>query len=433
MRKAFHLKNIIPVLLATVLLCACGSPVYQPEPEPTPTPVLTPVPTPSPTPVPTPAPTPEPTPAPTPVPTPEPPAEELTGQTQIYNSAGERLRLLTDDYLASRYTVNDTLTIRCEAPIGAIYFVWYDEPAPYTLTGNSHETAGGERGWLHELVKLDAPAAELTLSANGAPLSEVRVFSPGAVSEDMAQLWREADAPVDLLLFPAHSDDDVLYMGAMIAQSLDRGLTVQLAYLTKHATELEREHERLNALYALGVRSYPIIMGEPDHFVHSLSEAEARYDREAIVAYQVDLIRRFQPLIVVGHDLRGEYGHGAHMLYADCLMSALEYAADETQYPDSAGKYGVWNVPKTYLHLAKTNSMVLDIDSPLELYEGLSAYQVAQIAMRQHVSQVVEYGFAVCRDGSVRDCRYWGLVRSLVGEDSGRDIFEHLERREGES
>ena len=411
MHKASFLKKILPPLLALLLLCACGSPIYEPEPSPTPSP--------------------EPTSAATPEPTPEPPAEEL--DVQVFNAAGERLHLLTDDYLASRYTVDEALTIRCEQPIGAIYLVWYDEPAPFTITGDGVATPGGQRGWLHEFIKLDAPAAELTLSANGAPLSELRVFSPGAVSEDMAQLWQEPTEPVDLLLFPAHADDDILYMGVIIAQSLDQELTVQLAYLTKHATELEREHERLNALYALGVRSYPIILGEPDHFVHSLSEAESRYDREKIIDYQVTMIRRFQPLIVLGHDLRGEYGHGAHMLYADCLMNALEYAADETQYPDSAAQYGTWNVPKTYLHLAKTNQMVLDIDSPLERYEGRSAYQVAQIAMKHHVSQVVEYGFAVCRDGSVRDCRYWGLVRTLVGEDSGKDMFEHLERREGEA
>ena len=172
------------------------------------------------------------------------------------------------------------------------------------------------------------------------------------------------------------------------------------------------------------------MLGQPDFFVEYLAAAEAKFDKPAILEYQVELLRRFQPLIAVGHDLRGEYPHGAHILYAHCLMEALEYAADPEQYPESYEKYGVWDVPKTYLHLAKTDAMVLDIDTPLEYYGGLTAYQVAQQAMKCHVSQVVGYGFAVCRDGTVRDCRFWGLVRSLVGEDSGNDIFEHLERRE---
>ena len=190
-------------------------------------------------------------------------------------------------------------------------------------------------------------------------------------------------------------------------------MTVLMAYLTNHATEQEREHERLNALYTLGVRFYPFVLGQPDYFVQYLSEAEAKFDKDAILEYQVELLRRFQPLVIVGHDLRGEYPHGAHILYAHCLMEAVEYAADPELYPEAYEAYGVWDVPKTYLHLAKTNAMVLDIDTPLERFGGLSSYQVAQQAMKCHVSQVVGYGFAVCRDNSAVDFTVF-IIRIVI-------------------
>ena len=62
-------------------------------------------------------------------------------------------------------------------------------------------------------------------------------------------------------------------------------------------------------------------------------------------------IRRFQPDVLLTHDLQGEYGHGAHRACADAVMHCVEYAADAKKYPRSVQRYGTWDTPKCYIHL----------------------------------------------------------------------------------
>ena len=71
--------------------------------------------------------------------------------------------------------------------------------------------------------------------------------------------------------------------------------------------------------------------------------------KEALQAYVVEQIRRFKPQVTVAHDFKGEYGHGMHMVYTDLLVNSLEITNDATKFPESAEKYGVWDIPKTYI------------------------------------------------------------------------------------
>ena len=73
--------------------------------------------------------------------------------------------------------------------------------------------------------------------------------------------------------------------------------------------------------------------------------------------------------------------------------------------------------------------MVLDVDTPLEHFGGKTAYDVAMDAMYCHVSQLEWFTGPILDDGALPryDCRKFGLVRSLVGADTGNDIMEHLQ------
>ena len=123
-----------------------------------------------------------------------------------------------------------------------------------------------------------------------------------------------------------------------------------------------------------------------------------------------------------------------HMVYTDCLIKALEISNDKTQFPELAETYGLWDVPKTYLHLYEENTIELDYDQPLEAFGGMTAFQVSQqLGYPCHKSQQDTW-FTDWINGDNNEItkateitkhnpRYFGLYRSTVGEDVNRDDF----------
>ncbi|MEG1973233.1 MAG: hypothetical protein RR315_08720, partial [Oscillospiraceae bacterium] len=182
---------------------------------------------------------------------------------------------------------------------------------------------------------------------------------------------------------------------------------VQVAYMVNHNGEPYRNHELLNGLYAVGVRSYPIIPQFPDVFSDSLEHAKTIYDENEILAYQKDLIQRFSPQVIVGQDLNGEYGHGAHMLNAHCLTKAIEGTA----------------VKKLVLHLYDKNEIIMDVDSPLGFLNDKTVFERATEGFLCHSSQ--QKYFKVLKTGPY-DMRKFGIYYSSVGENTGADIMENI-------
>ena len=84
---------------------------------------------------------------------------------------------------------------------------------------------------------------------------------------------------------------------------------------------------------SLGITAYPIIGEFPDIASRSLAHAYSVYDETKILHYQIELIRRFRPDVILAHDIKGEYGHGAHMLNTDILRKAIEESNDSQRLP----------------------------------------------------------------------------------------------------
>ena len=236
--------------------------------------------------------------------------------------------------------------------------------------------------------------------------------------------------------------------------AVEREHNVQVAYLVQYfeggAADRRRTHEQLDGLWTVGVRNYPVMPQFPDLYSESknrekaLSSAlsvyeSAGYGYEDFVDYLTWCIRRFQPLVVVSHDLDGEYGHGTHVLCSEALGDALERAADPAQDPDTAAEYGAWQVEKTYLHLYPENQIVMDWDTLLDSLGGKTPFQVTQEGFACHESQHWTwfyrwiYGSAsspIQRAADIRNyspCLY-GLYDTQVGPDSaGGDFFENVQ------
>jgi LmbE family N-acetylglucosaminyl deacetylase len=326
--------------------------------------------------------------------------------------------------VGTNYYENDYIKIDSVENIKAVYILWDKLPEQFSIKdslGNLiSEFDSSNNIILHQVIKIKADTKTISLSIEkgNCKIAEIYVFAKGYLP-DWVQDWKVPYRKADMLLISTHADDEHLFFGGtMPYYAGELNLKVQLAYLTNHYNF--RVHELLNGLWEVGIRAYPIISEFADYYSESLEHAKTIYEENKILEFQVELLRRFKPEVVIGHDLKGEYGHGVHMLNAEALTKALELSNDSLSYVDSAQKFGLWDVPKCYLHLYKDNNLSMNWDLPLRNFNGKTAFQMAELGFSKHVSQT-EY-FKVGRRG-VFDCRAFGLYRSLVGEDILKNDF----------
>ncbi len=350
-------------------------------------------------------------------------AAEIIPETAAIFSGEANASVLTDGVRSTKWR-SDAGSAEFVLPeeAAAIYLEWDFVPeGGWTLRADSVEIEV-EQIFLHQYLPLSEPASFFQIEWEGdAILCNVYFLGEGA-PPNWVQQWEEPCEKADFLLLPTHADDEHLWFGGVMplyAGELD--CEVQVAYMVNHNTEPYRLHEQLDGLWKVGVENYPVIPDFPDIYSPSLEHARTIYDEEEIVAYQVGLIRRFQPSVIVGHDVNGEYGHGAHCLNTAALMRSVELAADPEAYPETAEQ--VWDTPKTYLHLYPENEIVMDWDQPLSYFGGKTAFEMAKEGFACHLSQT-EY-FSVQQSGSY-DCRKFGLYRSTVGPDTAADMLQNL-------
>lgn len=352
---------------------------------------------------------------------------EIT-DTDIVTSTG-KVSKLTDANHKTKIKYDDGGTIRIESAnekISHVYVIWDNPPGAWYLNEELISYTHGKNGFIHEFITLNTPCDYVTVNVPvGKTVCDVRVFSEGEIPSDV-QIWNPPHERADLLMLPTHSDDDHLYFGGtMPYYGGELGMRVQVAYITNHWGEPVRTHELLNGMWTVGITSYPVISEFPDKATFSLETAQNIYDSDEVRGYIVELIRRFKPYVLLGHDLLGEYGHGAHMLSALLITEAVEISMNEDAYPESAERYGVWDVPKTYLHNYEENQIRMDWDIPLERFGGKTGFQMAEAGFDCHKSQHI-YDLKVIRNGRT-SCRFFGLYRTTVGVDEvKKDFFENI-------
>lgn len=348
-----------------------------------------------------------------------------------------------------------SVTVTREDGISFLYVVFDRLPERWTLTdvasGASAEC--GENAYLHEYVDVDsklgsAPTGVRLDFPAGASIDEIYAFGAGEVP-DWVQRWSPPCERADLLLLSSHSDDEQLFFaGVLPIYAGERGLNVQVVYLVNHFINTEeyarlRPHEQLDGLWTVGVRNYPVMSEFPDLYSESLDDALAVYgsygfEYDDFTEFITGVLRRFKPLVVVSHDVDGEYGHGTHILCSEALRDSVDFASDASKFPGSAELYGTWETEKTYLHLYRDNPITLDLDTPLSAFGGKSAFEVTRDGFAKHKSQhwTWFYGWIYGEDGQTVEkatdiekyspC-YYGLYSTTVGIDSvGGDFMENV-------
>ncbi len=381
-------------------------------------------------------------------------AADITENTEFSGSGYSKFQFLTDKKIKDYRRSNGNASIVLANPDGmaSLYLMFDLEYGEYTITDNDTGATitAGTYNYLHEFIDLEAGfgccPTSLTLEfANGAvTLSEIYVFSSGQ-TPDFVQKWEPPlDGKADMLVMPTHGDDDQIFFAGLFpyyAGELD--CAVQVVYLTNHRSLTnERIHEMINGLWVTGVENYPVFAYKWDFLTYGyvLENAYKTYadyglSKEDLVGFAVEQFRRFKPQVVVGHDIMGEYGHPMHRIYSEMVMGASEVSADPESYPESAQKYGTWDVPKVYLHLLEDNPIVIDYDVPLDHFGGLTAFEATQT-----------YGFP-CHETQQYPISYWmshmgykgkstkaseltqyspcefGLYRSTIGADVLKNDF----------
>ena len=323
------------------------------------------------------------------------------------------------------------ITLKASEPIGSLYILWDAEPEEWTLTADGETLTCGTLGFRHEFVTLPKPAKTVKISlskASAIRINEISAYSPGTPPSNV-QVWEPPTDRADILVIPTHADDEFIYFGGSLPYYAgELGLDVQVMYMINHQkTQRVRNHELLNGLWLAGVRRYPIVNNAKDLYMNSRKEAADTYESRFLLA-QVREIRRCRPLVIVGHDVNGEYHNQVHMQNALCLQDAVELAADASFDPTSAERYGTWDTPKLYLHLygPKSERTVLDYSVPVEAFGGKTAFRVAKEAFACHKSQK-SLGYKIYGAGDSYDSRSFGLCRSLVGPDEEKnDLMEHI-------
>lgn len=352
-------------------------------------------------------------------------AQELEGT--YVKQTGTVLTKLSDGSNKTGYSfaAGDEITITAQQGenISGIYILWDSPVSEWLLKTEEGERICGQDGFLHEYVALENPQKQVSIviPEGGMSICEISIFDEGELP-DYVQIWQPPCEKADIMLIPSHADDEILFFGGIIPTYLEQGASIQVVYMTEFWSSAKvREHEKLDGLWASGLDIYPVCGNFKDVYSKTLEKAKTQYDEEAMTEYLTEQFRRFCPQIVVTHDFAGEYGHGFHMLTSEAAVLAVEAAADPQAYPESLERYGVWDVPKTYIHLYKENSIELDLRIPLEGYAGRTALEIAADAYKQHVSQ--QWCWFYVDDEYEYSCDEFGLYRSLVGTDTENDML----------
>ena len=323
-----------------------------------------------------------------------------------------------------------------DKPCSSLYICFGKMPAQWevqTLEGGNWVTLlSGGTDYLHAWLALPKPVASLRIVATGTKkttllLNELFLFGPGEVP-DWVQKWEPTGEKADLLVLAAHPDDELLFMGGTIPHyAVALGKKVVACYMTPSNTT--RSSELLNGLWSMGVRNYPVIGPFGDGYSGDLKKGYSRWGgKDKVRAYVTELLRKYRPDVVVTHDIKGEYGHGAHQVCADVAIWSVEHAADPKVFPKSAEEFGVFDVPKLYLHLYAQNPIVMDWRIPNEALGGRTPLQAAGDAYACHVTQknagtaVIGKDFEVTDEGEF-SCNRFGLYRTTVGPDTGKNDF----------
>ncbi|MEX1377444.1 MAG: PIG-L family deacetylase [Eubacteriales bacterium] len=368
---------------------------------------------------------------------------DLTSQLTYNTNTSKWAGSILDDNYMSYWWINSSaykyIQLECNEYVKYIYVCYIFKPSQLaiqtsedgeTWTDIAYET---NDEFYHVTYTFDTPAKFIRIkgteeSVGKFGVCEVKAYSEGILPSNV-QSWLPAYKNPDMLIFSAHPDDEAVFFAGLIPYySSEKGKKVQMVYMAVSAEY--RHSEVLNYLWNMHQNRLPIYGGFPDVYdMDSYSYTKSVWGEQKTIDFMVSTIREKKPDVVVSHDIKGEYGHGAHMFTALCLQKAVELAADPEYHTESFEQFGVHQVKKLYLHLYGENQIYLDVlDTPLEEFDGQTAIEVAKEGILQYASQLMFEVVRVHDETSPFSCYRYGLAYTSVGYDTAsNDMFENVD------
>ena len=317
-------------------------------------------------------------------------------------------------------------------PLFGIYIKYDRMPSSFTVTADGVVLPEESCEYLHQYMQLSGAKNVVIEYSEETSVADVFAFSEKE-PPDFVQRWETLDR-ADIMICPTHSDDDQLYFAGMIPWCSAKGNKVQVVYFTNHWNTHDRPHELLDGLWHCSDKYYPVISEFPDLYAENPEQARLLYascgfEEKDFIDFYLDLFGHLKPMVVVGHDINGEYGHGVHCLNSEIVRKAVCVSAEK----------GIWDVPKTYMHLWDKNKTVFDWDAPMDEFQGKSAFNISQEAFGFHKSQHVFQSLLNWLNGTdsmpvtkaSQITRYspcdFGLYRTTVGTDAAENgLFDNV-------
>ncbi len=346
------------------------------------------------------------------------------------------MRVLTD-YTGSSYVnfvEGDWFSVKWQdqVDVAAVYWEWWRIPgrALVECLNEAGEVVytreyGSVIRFITVFPEEGVREVRMTVLEGTGDLTELFVFNPKQVTlEQKAVDWQEPLEKADIMIVETHGYDDVLVFGAVTPTYTDRGYTVTVANVG--CDTIGRQRESSGGSYLNGLRNFKTFFAFTDlldvtysKYIKAWLEDDPRDPEEMLVAE----IRRVKPEVVITHDLvNGDFGHGAHKLVAEITVQAVADASDPEKFPESAEKYGAWQVKKFYVHMYDQNQIFIDVDTPLASFGGMTARQVAAAGMAKWKNGAEAGKINNIRTGKYHPSDY-GLYFSTVGEDVAKNDF----------
>lgn len=333
---------------------------------------------------------------------------------------------------AGAQTPSLTITAPQGGKIAGVYVCFGKAPQAWEIqvmdeNGAWRSAGQDDSGFLHSYIALPEGQQCVRILGRNEGYSTLMINELYVLGEGerpaWVQVWEPTHEKADILFISTHSDDELIFFGGAIpTYAAEKQSKVVVAYFAP--ARPTRTSELLNGLWHLGVRHYPVLGTFQDTKAENMEDAYSKVGGKIKVnSWFVELYRKYKPEVVVTQDIEGEYGHTQHKIVAQAAIDAVPLAANGSEYPQSAGKYGAWEIRKLYLHLWPENQIVFDWEVPLQSMNGLTGMELADQAFtRFHITQAGA-DLGVRTTGLQYDNRVFGLVHTTVGEDVRKDDF----------
>ena len=320
-----------------------------------------------------------------------------------------------------------TVDIPAGAQARLLTIDWKARPETFTieLRGEkqkllSRETLNTDFYVDHYALNDSVRSVRITVTGKRAAMNALRVYGKKYDTHSV-QTWQSLTAPVDILFFSTHQDDELLFFGGGIPYYSALGKQVAVVYATDNGRS--RYREAMEGLWAAGLKYHPVFLGWHNFKARNVKGALADWNaRNGDVQKKlVRLLRRLQPQVVVTQGFDGEYGHPQHKAGVQLMAKALKLAADEQYDPESVRTYGTWQVKKMYAHRYEKNRITMNWNVPLDEEGVVTPLFLAKEAFDRHRTQ--QRGFSIETTSRQYDCTQFGLYYTAVGPDVKKNDF----------